>query len=109
MATLLILVLLTAAPARAQVIEIGADGEVVKVGPGWGTPAPTAQAKPYAADLVAAAAAYDLSPDLLDALVRSESGYDAKARSAAGAIGLTQLMPATAAASGSTPGTPRRI
>lgn len=41
-----------------------------------------------------------LDPALLDALVQSESGYDAQARSRAGAMGLTQLMPGTAEALG---------
>jgi soluble lytic murein transglycosylase-like protein len=37
-----------------------------------------------------------IDPALFDALVASESGYDPKARSRVGALGLTQLMPATA-------------
>jgi soluble lytic murein transglycosylase-like protein len=40
--------------------------------------------------------------DLLDALVASESAYDPQARSRAGALGLTQLMPDTARALGIT-------
>ena len=38
-----------------------------------------------------------LPPDLLQALVREESALDPRALSTAGAIGLTQLMPSTAA------------
>lgn len=34
-----------------------------------------------------------VDPDLLDALVATESSYDPKCRSRAGAMGLTQLMP----------------
>ncbi len=107
-ATPLLIALVLAAPASAQVLEVGDGGVVREVGPGWApVSAPVAvAARPFAADLAAAAAAYDLSPDLLDALVRSESGYDPKARSAAGAIGLTQLMPATAAALGVDPWDP---
>ena len=41
-----------------------------------------------------------VDPDLADALVRQESGYRVDAVSPAGARGLTQLMPATAAALG---------
>jgi soluble lytic murein transglycosylase-like protein len=37
---------------------------------------------------------------LLEAVVEAESGYDPKARSHAGAMGLTQLMPSTAASLG---------
>jgi len=37
-----------------------------------------------------------LSPELLHAVIRAESAYDAAAVSPAGAIGLMQLMPATA-------------
>ncbi|MBL1153191.1 MAG: lytic transglycosylase domain-containing protein, partial [Armatimonadetes bacterium] len=37
---------------------------------------------------------------LLDSLVAAESGYDPAARSRAGALGLTQLMPSTATALG---------
>lgn len=38
-----------------------------------------------------------LDPDLVHAVIQVESGYDAGARSQKGAIGLMQLMPATAA------------
>jgi len=41
-----------------------------------------------------------LEPDLLQALMREESALDPKALSWAGALGLTQLMPATARAVG---------
>jgi soluble lytic murein transglycosylase len=39
---------------------------------------------------------FDLDAAMLRGLVRQESVFDAKARSRAGALGLTQLMPATA-------------
>ncbi|HEK1689142.1 TPA: lytic transglycosylase domain-containing protein [Pseudomonas putida] len=52
--------------------------------------------RPYA-DLVAAAARMHNVPQaLLHALIKAESGYNPKARSAAGAVGLMQLMPGTA-------------
>jgi len=38
-----------------------------------------------------------VDPRLVDAVVRVESGYDARARSPKGAVGLMQLVPATAA------------
>ena len=48
----------------------------------------------------------DLDPDLFGALVNQESGYNPKAISKAGAIGLTQLMPATAKGLGVDPHDP---
>lgn len=44
-----------------------------------------------------AAKRHGIDPALFDALVQQESGYDPSARSHAGAVGLTQLMPLTAA------------
>lgn len=43
-----------------------------------------------------AASAANIDPALLDSLVATESAYDPSARSRAGAMGLTQLMPGTA-------------
>jgi soluble lytic murein transglycosylase-like protein len=61
---------------------------------------------PYDAEIDAAAAKYGIDPALLKGLIKQESGFDAAARSGAGAIGLTQLMPATAAALGVDPTVP---
>lgn len=46
------------------------------------------------------ARSHGLPPALVAAVVRVESGFNPRARSRAGAIGLMQLMPATAAALG---------
>lgn len=54
----------------------------------------------------AAAERHGLDPKLLTALVRAESGFKATAVSHAGAIGLGQLMPGTAAALGVDPHDP---
>ncbi|MCP4899303.1 MAG: transglycosylase SLT domain-containing protein [bacterium] len=51
---------------------------------------------PFAAEIVTAAQKANLNPRLLAALVRTESAYDPRAVSRAGAKGLTQLMPSAA-------------
>jgi len=56
----------------------------------------------YAAEIAAAAARHGVDPALLTGLIRAESNFDPNATSPAGAQGLTQLMPATAAGLGVT-------
>ena len=55
---------------------------------------------PYGAEITAAAKKHGLDPALLAGLVKQESGFNPSAGSPAGARGLTQLMPATAAGLG---------
>lgn len=50
----------------------------------------------YASHVEAAAAAHELDEALLHAVITVESGYNPKAVSPKGAVGLMQLMPATA-------------
>jgi hypothetical protein len=50
---------------------------------------------PYAAVISAAATRHGLDPSLVHALIRAESNYQPRARSARGARGLMQLMPET--------------
>lgn len=47
-----------------------------------------------------AAARYGLEPAVLHGLIQQESGFNSSAQSSAGAAGLTQLMPGTAASMG---------
>ena len=121
-------------PASAQVMDIASDGTVsVRQGSGAATfevvspasdkvvdqngqpvlpawaytdtgppPVPTQ----YAAALTQAAAAANVSPTLLSALVWQESRWNQGAISPKGAIGLAQLMPATARTLGVNPADP---
>lgn len=65
-------------------------------------PRNTVQALPYGGEIINAARRHGLAPELLAGLVKVESGFNPKAGSGAGAVGLTQLMPATAASLGVT-------
>jgi soluble lytic murein transglycosylase-like protein len=67
------------------------------------TSALPAKAKPYAAAIAQAAAAHGVDPALLSAVAWTESGFDPAAGSTAGAQGLMQLMPSTAAGLGVDP------
>lgn len=101
-----------ASAAHAQVLEIDDEGTARQVGGGWPAKreAPDMPANPvpaeYQAALQAAAEKYGLSPQLLAAVASAESGFDKNAVSAAGAIGLMQLMPATARSLGVDPRDP---
>jgi soluble lytic murein transglycosylase-like protein len=57
---------------------------------------------PFKAEIDAAAQKYGLDPALLRGLIRQESNFDPNAGSPAGAQGLCQLMPGTAAGLGVT-------
>jgi soluble lytic murein transglycosylase-like protein len=66
----------------------------------------TSGSTPFGAEIDAAAQRYGIDPALLKGLIRQESGFDPAARSSAGATGLTQLMPGTAASRGGAPTDP---
>ncbi|MEB3328829.1 MAG: lytic transglycosylase domain-containing protein [Candidatus Sericytochromatia bacterium] len=63
------------------------------------TPAPHGSGA-FSPLIAAAAARHDVDPALVQAVVSAESGGDPQATSPAGAMGLMQLMPATARALG---------
>lgn len=100
----LALVLLTPAPAFAQMLEIGPDGSVSRHG--WPARQPAAQVSSQAssqtcsqalrATFEEAARRYDVSVELLEAVAHTESRCSADAVSPAGALGVMQLMPGTA-------------
>ncbi len=52
---------------------------------------------PFGDLIYSAARRYELNPELIAAVVRAESAFDPRAVSTKGAVGLLQLMPATAA------------
>lgn len=78
---------------------IGQDAGAQADGSAPAPPAPRQDqsAQPFDDLIVSAAAVHGLDPKLLHALVVVESAYRPDALSSAGAAGLTQLMPSTAA------------
>ena len=63
-------------------------------------------AKPFGREIIAAAKANSVDPALFAALVAQESGFNQRAVSRSGAIGLSQLMPGTARELGVNPRDP---
>lgn len=82
------------APVSASAPQI--DPSTIK----WDQPAPeprTAPSSDYEPIIAAAAKKYNLDPRLIRSQIKTESSFNPKAVSPAGARGLMQLMPATAA------------
>lgn len=101
--------------AQANVFELASDGNLVEISrPAWQPemqhvanqnsiaaatqplPAPTASQNVVRQHIQLAAARYNISSHLVDAVAWQESRYNPRARSTAGAIGVMQLMPGTA-------------
>lgn len=92
-------------PVAAQVISVEAGG-VSRTYCTFGQNiwAGSTETSPgYRTDFEKAGMRYGISPDLLDAVARQESHYEPRAVSPKGAIGIMQLMPATARALGVDP------
>ena len=90
---------------KLQDVDLSKATTIRRVLPDTAAPAasPAGGATPYAALFAKAGAQHGVSPALLTAVARAESGFDAGARSKAGAQGLMQLMPATATSLGVDP------
>ncbi|HWC36532.1 MAG TPA: transglycosylase SLT domain-containing protein [Mycobacteriales bacterium] len=98
----------TGADVRIESVDLSTCSAIRRVGPAAtstlsGLPA---AAKPYLADIQAAAAQAGVSPALVAAVTWQESDFNPSATSSAGAEGLMQLMPATAAGLGANPTDP---
>jgi hypothetical protein len=103
----------TGANVRIEDVDLSKATSIRRVGGSpavagdWAAGLPAA-ARPYAGAIARAAAQEGVDPALLASVAWSESGFRADARSGAGAVGLMQLMPATAAGLGVDPLNPEQ-
>jgi hypothetical protein len=77
-------------PATPQPVAVGTSGLVSAVDPSL------LERTPYGAIIATVSEAHGVDPMLVRALIQVESNYRPRARSNKGAMGLMQLMPATA-------------
>ena len=88
--------------ASATAAQLAPPVAAAAVVPGAVAPAVGGPPTPYDHLIVAAAQRHGIDPALLKGLIRAESNFDPTVTSPAGAAGLVQLMPGTAAALGVT-------
>ena len=81
-------------------VELGGGSMEVRLHHDPDDPAPDV---PYGEQMLAVAADADINPELLAAMARAESAFDARALSRKGARGLMQIMPATGRRFGAEP------
>jgi soluble lytic murein transglycosylase-like protein len=82
--------------------EVSYDEPSVAAGAEPETPGPLVNATAYDPIIRSASAKQGVSMDLVKAVIQVESGYQPRARSTKGAMGLMQLMPGTARQYGAT-------
>lgn len=101
----------TLAAAGGQQVASVAAGAFQPAAAGFGVTAPGSSGlgstslgapSPFDGLIAASAQRYGIDPALLKGLIRAESNFDPSASSGAGAAGLVQLMPGTAASLGVT-------
>ena len=101
----------TGAQVRVEKVDLSTATSIRRVTSApagdWAAALPVA-ARPYAGAIAQAAAEAGVDPALLSSVAWTESGFRPDAQSAAGALGLMQLMPATAAGLGVDPLDPQQ-
>lgn len=94
-------------PTTNELLQtVGAKSATVSTG-GQSQGVVSATPQQYAGMIESAAAQYGISALLLSAQIQQESGFNANAQSSAGALGIAQFMPGTAAGLGVNPMDPQ--